>query len=260
MAIHSAHYHALKELHSLGELPQNGRILEIGEANFYCDMPLDTIRDDIVRLCAGPKRDVMLENLESAASRQDLFEICKVIYWLFFNHKEWVAIDISGTEKAYKCDLNESIDFGCCLPFAVAINHGTAEHIFNVANVFRIMHEQCRPGLCRSGGLLIHESPFTGWIDHGFYTIQPTLYYDLAAANEYDIRYLAVTSLSEPLPHRVESREQLLEMAQLGTLPDNAMLFVAMRKTSDKPFRIPMQGVYANTLSNKAVELWHMMR
>ena len=232
MAISAPHYHCLKELHRCGELPQGGSLLEIGEANWYGDIDPESV---------GLNRS------------DDLFAIAKQVYLQLFAARTLAAIDANGTPAAHRMDLNQPIDLGW--QFETVINHGTLEHVFNAAQVLQTMHNHCAVG-----GLMIHESPFTGWIDHGFYTIQPTLYFDLAAANKYEILHLAVTSLDHPLPVVVDSREQLLEMARLGTLPSNAMLFVALSKTTDGPFKIPMQGYYAQTISSEAAEAWEVLR
>ncbi len=246
MAISAPHYYCLKELHRRGELPQGGCLLEIGEAQWYGDI-------------APPWKDYPLPGRElpnwGNLWVELSFRIVKDLYAELFSPKEIVAIDMHGP-TAQRIDLNLPVDAETHgSPIKTVINHGTLEHIFNPAQVLRTMHDHCAVG-----GLLIHESPFTGWIDHGFWTIQPTLYYDLAAANGYDIRFVAVTHIEHQSVVEIHSSEQLLQMAKAGGVPNNAMLYVAMRKVKDAPFVIPMQGFYAQTLSQEARDAWRTLR
>lgn len=135
------------------------------------------------------------------------------------------------------------------------INHGTAEHIFNIAQVFETIH-YC----CDDGGLMIHDSPFTGWIDHGFYCLQPTLFYDLAHANCYEVARVAIHSLGNPQIIEVNGRDHIAELAKWEQIPANAQLFVALRKYGEQPFRVPMQGYYARTLSEAGNRAWECLR
>jgi ureidoglycolate hydrolase len=144
---------------------------------------------------------------------------------------------------------------GSIAPFDVIINHGTAEHIFNIAQVLMTMHD-----LCADGGLMVHDAPFTGWIDHGFYCLQPTLFYDLAAANCYEIVRVAIHEIQSQTIIPLEGRDHVASLAAAGKLPNNAMLFVALRKLTDRPFKIPTQGVYAGALSAAGKQAWENLR
>jgi len=243
MAISAPHFYCFRELHRRGELPQGGALLEIGEANWYGDIaPPEEIATDLKQF------------LWQAESRELLpFHTVKAIYRWLLKCKKIDSIDFDGPTSE-KRDLNTAEVSKAC-NYDVVINHGTAEHIFNVANVFRLMHDQCK-----SGGLMIHESPFTGWIDHGFWTVQPTAYYDLAHANSYDMRFMAVNQIKQQSSVEIHSREQLIKMAAAGGIPNNAMIYVAMRKTVDEPFQIPMQGVYGSGVSTQVLEAWQGLR
>lgn len=264
MAIAIPHYNALKELHRCGKLPQGGTILEIGEANYYGDLPLGELLADLGDVPDEARRDQLRRQFFQAVKIEEnqaypltewaAFDLVKIIYGVFFNPLAVASIDKQGTPHALKFDLNEPLP----IPidgFQTIFNHGTAEHIFNIAQVFRTMHERCAVG-----GLMIHESPFTGWIDHGFYTLQPTLYLDVAEVNHYEVEYVAVTEIKSQLLRAFSSREELLTWAAEDAIPNNAMLFVALRKTREAAFEIPMQGYYAERLGKAAKNAWHALR
>lgn len=253
MAISHPHYCLLRELFLRGKLPQGGSILEIGEANWYS--PDTSIICEDIGKYGGERTDDLLRQLDEARAESDqckLFAIAKVVYALLCNPKQTEAIDYHGSNRAKALDLNceyrmEEHD--------ICINHGTAEHIFDVARVFRTMHFATK-----AGGLMIHEAPMTGWIDHGFYTFQPTLFFDVAIANSYTLEMFAVYSLREAEVAIVRNREAMTKLAQSGNVPDNALLFVAFRKKSDAPFVVPMQGYYANALSDDGNHAWRTLR
>ncbi len=236
MAISLPHFQILKELHSRGVLPQGGAILEIGEANWYGDAD----PQDVWKL-AGETCDP-----------SDRFAVVKLLYKALFNPSSMTAIDAAGP-TAIKADLNDPVTFTS--QFDTTYNHGTAEHIFNISQVFKTMHDATKVG-----GLLIHESPFLGWVDHGFYCLQPTLFYDVAAANKYERVFVATEHLKSQSWQEIESREHLHQLRKRDQLGDDLMLYVVMRKTVDAPFAVPMQGVYAATVSKEVERSWKELR
>lgn len=226
MAISAPHYRCLQELYHRKQLPQGGVILEVGQASWYGD-----ISPDIV------PRDLTVHEL----------------YKQLFDQVAVVAIDLHGDADALKLNLNDPIALN--EQFSVVFNHGTAEHIFDIARVFRTIHAHCE-----QGGLMIHESPLTGWFDHGFWNLQPTVYYDLAATNDYTIPYMAVTHIDHNTVVEIQSRDQLRTMVRKGGLPNNTQLFVALRKESDAAFKIPMQGLYSEGVDQETLRAWKELR
>lgn len=232
MAISGTHYRLLKSIQPL--LPLGGSLLEIGEANWYGD-------GDIVP-------DFPCSDLTQ------LHAIAKDCYNSLFSPFEVVSVDMNGTPAALRQDLNAPLDLRGAA-FDLCINHGTAEHVFNIAQVFKTMHD----ATC-TYGLMIHESPFTGWIDHGFYCLQPTLFYDLAAANGYEVVKVAIEQIESGTIIELEDRDHVSRLAAAGELPNNAMLFVVYRKLFDTEFRIPTQGYYARKLSESGMKSWSALR
>ena len=223
MAISATHYQLLKRLN----LPRGGSLLEIGEANWYGDVAPDFPCEDTA----------------------NWFTVAKAAYASIFAPSRIVSIDYNGSPNALRHDLNQPLpDLG---EFDVVINHGTAEHVFNIAQVFASMH-----AACAVDGWLIHESPFTGWIDHGFYCLQPTLFYDLARANCYEIAGVWIEEIRSQTIIDVHGRDHIAAL----NIPNNAMLFVALRKRIADPFRLPHQGYYARELSEAGVKAWSEKR
>lgn len=281
MAISAVHYTLLKEHAPL--LVRGGSLLEIGEANWYGDIeaPEGCDLNKCIRGVAFSgfenDREVGIIGRLREEIEWDLFAVAKEVYGLLFAPSIVEAVDIHGP-SAMKQDLNRPLT----LPrqYDTIINHGTAEHIFDIAQVFKSMHDAAKVG-----GYMIHECPFTGWVDHGFYCLQPTLFYDIAAANEYELVSLSIAEIQSRTIIRVESREKLHELVMdrnpnindptavqhrgwyhegkyypVPRILDNSLLFVVLRKVVDAEFRVPMQGVYSQRLSEKGREAWATLR
>jgi hypothetical protein len=136
--------------------------------------------------------------------------------------------------------------------FGVVFNHGTAEHIVNIGQVFATTHQYTVPG-----GMMIHESPFTGWVDHGFYNLQPTFFFDLAECNQYALVGMFIEDLGVKSIRQIRHRDKVHELAKSKQLPENSMLLTILTKgPQDAPFKIPMQGFYRKSLSDKGTAAW----
>jgi SAM-dependent methyltransferase len=66
--------------------------------------------------------------------------------------------------------------------FDVVLDSGTIEHVFHLPHALENIFRMLKPG-----GRVIHISPSSNHIDHGFYMFSPTLFWDYYAANEFEI-------------------------------------------------------------------------
>jgi SAM-dependent methyltransferase len=173
--------------------------------------------------------------------------------------ESYEAADLFDVRAKYKVDLNQGVDgFG---PFDIVTNFGTAEHILNIGNAFRAIHDLTRPG-----GLSLHVLPAYGNLVHGFYNVNPIVYPALATANGYRIESCyyagdmgrAQMELAQKPPERIPDLPLFSQMdyaaidaafrdaafrrdqAQLR-YPVMDYVFVAFRRLTDAPFVIPSQ-------------------
>lgn len=263
MAISYTHYQLLMLLKSRGELPQGGRILEIGKANIYGDMECSDFESVLAEVSDEERRRSLQKRLEMHMPNSllslrypDPYEPVSVIYELMFQPADVQSFDgdpAAVARGAIPVDLNFSIDRAP--EMSVVFNHGTAEHVFNIANVFKVMHDACEVG-----GLMIHESPFTGWTSHGFWNLQPPVFYDLARENGYEMVLVATEHLRSRTYIEWPSHEAILRAKLCDQLPDHAMLFVAMRKKSEELFKFPTQGIYSGNASPFTQQMWGALR
>jgi len=170
---------------------------------------------------------------------------------------QYLAIDVNTDMGAVVGYLNEPLS-SWKFPeevsgrFDLVTNNGTGEHIFDQAAVFRNAHD-----LCRVGGVMLHVLPFSPWINHGFYTFQPILFRDLAAANGYEIMFIVIDHRDDggrEVPKAdwprlfVEKQPQhlikLMSLLRQGAPTVDLLIGVAMHKKGSEPFRKPLQGKY----------------
>lgn len=101
-------------------------------------------------------------------------------FYRIFGFQHYESCDALDKRAQHRLDLNVAVpELG---PFDCVTNFGTSEHVFNIAEVFSSVHR-----LLRLGGLALHVLPSCGDLNHGFYSIHPTLYLDVARANNYEV-------------------------------------------------------------------------
>ena len=182
----------------------------------------------------------MLQTIIDEKKPSAVFDAAKVFYRLFHGCEDLTCIDLHGTEISLPLDLNQPIELN--RQFDVTVNNGLAEHVFLAGQVFDSMHRHTKPG-----GLMIHEAPLiSGWLDHGFYNFQPTLFFDLARANDYTMAFF-VGGGKPARVHQLSSREKVHEFVKSGRLPPDPAAMVVFRKgEEDTPFALPIQHAYAD--------------
>jgi hypothetical protein len=263
MTISFAEYQLIALARDEGVLPDRPTVLEFGEANWYGDVPLNQLASDVLKLVPDEAaQQSYIETLKELGPKSQqqpmaLFEIAKVFYQVFLQYQSIEAVDLSGTPAAYPWNLNEPINAQLNQrQFDITLDFGTAEHVFNVYQFFKTVHEATKPS-----GLMLHGVPFQGWYDHGFYNFQPTFFFDLAEANDYFIHGMFCMEIEPFRWIPVQSRQDVVAMVQEGQLGKNPMLYTILRKPAvEKPFCAPMQGIYANKLSEPMKQAWKTLR
>lgn len=167
--------------------------------------------------------------------------------WFFelLGFDKYKCVDADGRHDSFVWDLNLPIPPEQRSTYDLVTNSGTTEHVFNVAQVFKNIHD-----LARKGSIMIHVVPFQGYINHGFYNYQPCFFEDLAFENQYTIiqKYVIVDEIGSP--DSAESAEMMpySEKEFLDVFKNDkkteAVLYYALKKEEDSDFRIPFQGIY----------------
>jgi SAM-dependent methyltransferase len=141
---------------------------------------------------------------------------------------DYTCIDYDGRHGAIRLNLNAAEHHHLDnKTFDVVTNLGTAEHVFNQANCFKLIHD-----LTKVDGIMIHvgpkSSPRPGWDEHGLYLYTHNLFQDLARANYYIVLRL----------YDVQHRDGTLVMA-------------VMKRKSPALFTTPIQGMYTPMFGDK---------
>ena len=115
--------------------------------------------------------------------------------------------------------------------FDIAINAGTTEHVANQGNAFATIHD-----LTRVGGLMYHQVPASGNINHGFFGYQPKFFHRLAKANDYDMVHFAIYKVRDiELPEYLRAQD-------IPALVPHLNLAIAMVRKGSGGFTMPSDG------------------
>jgi len=263
MAITALEYSVLVRLRASGRLPTKPDLLDLGMQNWYGDVSFRAVAVLAHEVYAAlPEKLATFEadytRIVGAIERGDVGNgmraFNRLFYEVVFGLASYTAIDLDDAPGVLRHDLNLPVPLD--KPFDVVTNIGTAEHVFDIGQVFRTVHRLTAPG-----GLMIHTAPVFGWWDHGFYTIQPTAFFDMAATNGYDIVSMTVGTLKPFRAIEIASREDFLRCAERGDIGPHGLVNCVLKKScAEMEFRVPIQGVYAGTLSEEAMAAWRKLR
>jgi SAM-dependent methyltransferase len=258
MAITAIEYALFQQLRDQKALSLGGSVLELGESNWYGDVEETRLQADIGRYARAEEQASLTQRLEVSmrpTAKKAGWEKAKIFWSTFLQYSSYAAIDFHGTDIALKQDLNKPLKLKD--KFDMVLNLGTAEHVFNLAQVFTSIHKHTKPG-----GLMIHGLPFTGYVDHGFYNFQPTFFWDIAKANDYQMMALLYVELKPLKMVQLQSRESVIALYRQKALAENSLLYAVMRKSNlNTSFKPPMQGYYFDEDVSSVVSAgWSVMR
>jgi hypothetical protein len=140
-------------------------------------------------------------------------------------------------------DLNEPVPPQWHGRFGTILDAGTLEHIFDLrtalANIVRLL---------RVGGAVLHISPLSGWVNHGFIQVSPCLYYDYYQANGFQVRDACVLRLKRRnfrapglfMPYQHELKTFSMDDREHLSL----LAFTATKQQVVHPLRVPIQSKY----------------
>lgn len=164
--------------------PFAGRVLTIGRQDIL--FTADTLQScahaclfplvDSSDLCLSPKREF--------AAREYL---CDEYFWKAIGFSTVDAMDCVDDEcPSIIFDLNNvNVPYALRGSCDVIVDGGAMEHIFHIPNVLGNLCEMVRPG-----GRIIHLSPSSNFVDHGFYAFSPTFFWDFYRENGFEINVL----------------------------------------------------------------------
>jgi len=153
---------------------------------------------------------------------------------------QYGAIDFDGHRDSAPLDLNnDQVPESLRSRFDIVLNAGTTEHILNQDNAFRVMHD-----LARVGGLIIHEVPAGGMMNHGMINYNLKFFWHLCRENNYEpikLRFDGHGKTGVP-KNIVDSNIQFASADAFIPTEEvyDFMIFAVLRRTSAAPFCTPL--------------------
>ena len=181
-----------------------------------------------------------------------------------FGVEEVTSLDYSDYEGAgIIFDLNsQDLPQNLKMKFDIVINGGTLEHVFNISNAMDNINNLVSPK-----GTILHISPCSGWVNHGFYSISPTFFMDYYENNKdiFDIKniYIEVKKNNGPKMGDVILSPDCREISDINSyvnfFGDREKLIICEceRKNNDKNLSIcaPIQGMYVDMYKSQEVQI-----
>jgi hypothetical protein len=167
--------------------------------------------------------------------------------------KKVFASDCSEYENPdFVIDLNYPVGDEYFEKFDVILDIGTLEHVFNIPMLLRNLNF-----MLKKGGEVILIAPASNSIDHGFYSISPTLFHDYFSANNHGnfSCYLSEESPDMLFLGFPPTKANIYQYAYVG--PQFCLssahaietIFFATKNSNDSnssEIKIPSQSLYSN--------------
>jgi SAM-dependent methyltransferase len=155
------------------------------------------------------------------------------------------SIDFSDYEQStYTHDFNQPAPEFLHGRFDAIYDGGTTEHIFDFPESLRNIYR-----LLKVGGIVMHASPSNNFVDHGFYSFSPTVFYDYYRANGFEIIKSCIFEI-KPLVNKCfvyeYSPEEKSCLINPNGFDDLLVWFVARKIDSSTCDMVPQQHYYAN--------------
>jgi len=165
-------------------------------------------------------------------------------FYALLGLKEYSCVDMNREHDSIPIDLSVPLDQSDLYGrFDLVTDHGTNEHVFNVAEAYRTMHRLCK----KQGMLMICQ---TVWGGNGYYNFDSSFFEGLAAANGYEVLFASyILTTREAAPdgrmgqfHLPLARE-LVTAFDWSRINQIGICYVFL-KTSEADFQYPYQGSY----------------
>lgn len=239
MAFNSLMTKAVIEVrHEIVKSNKNPTVIELGNQRFRTDKKL---KEKVYSILGIPTA--------TPTSVKEFYES--------IGFKKYLAIDVNTEKDAIALDLNLDLrkEYNYTEQYNLVTNNGTGEHIFNQYTVFKNVHD-----LCKVGGIMIHNLPFTGYIDHGFYNFQPNLFVEIARSNKYTMKQLWIGSSDGNRIEKIDvsagyyKNNDFLSKFDMNNWNQNLLVLAIMQKENNDEFRMPFQNMYDADITEETIK------
>jgi SAM-dependent methyltransferase len=131
-------------------------------------------------------------------------------------------------------DLNEPLPDRYDNAYDLVIDPGTVEHCFNIGQAIRNA-----ASAVREGGFVLHANPMS-MFNHGFYNLNPTLFYDFYSQNGFEVQMIAAMTGTAAARKFVD----VPAVKRFRNAPPEARMVSVARRIEMRPLRWPTQTKY----------------
>jgi SAM-dependent methyltransferase len=158
--------------------------------------------------------------------------------------------DYEGSDEQLDLNLRETPP-SLCNAFDLILDSGTIEHVFDIGQAMKHCLQMTRPG-----GRIVHLTPSSNAINHGFYSVSPALYADFYTASGCVVEKLWLCRMPKSFergPWQVyDCLRSDRNWLPLGRLDGSIWFtFAVIRKGNAAIPMTPQQSFYVSTWSQK---------
>ena len=189
MGINASLLDTLLLLKSKNLIPNNKNVAEIGaqqlgssflEAHEQLENFANVfgIKEPVPKFINNTKKITAHGGLEHLAENAP----CSQVFWRWAEF-QYMSIDVDIQFNSIALDLNfDNLPRKLRNKFSLVTNYGTTEHIANQLNAFKVIHD-----LTALNGIMVHELPSQGMINHGLINYNPKFFWMLCRSNDYEV-------------------------------------------------------------------------
>jgi SAM-dependent methyltransferase len=171
-------------------------------------------------------------------------------FWLWLGF-DYAAIDIDGSPGSIALDLNyDRVPASAAEKYDLVTNFGTTEHVANQLNAFKIIHDLTKPG-----GIMLHQLPAQGMLNHGLINYNLKFFWMLARSNGYKFVHARWQQSKVAYSPPSDIVDFLNANDLTATIPDfkvaDAAFTIAMQKWFDIRFVAPIDVTTGSTTEYK---------
>ena len=139
--------------------------------------------------------------------------------------------EIRGGERII--DLNEPCPVDMHGQYAMVLDVGTCEHVFNIGQAVKNMAQ-----MVTANGYILSCASLT-MFNHCFYNLNPTWYYDFYGTNGFQVQTLKLAQHTHP-----DQFHDVSAYGRFGTAPENALMIALMQRCKVQDIAWPVQYKY----------------
>jgi hypothetical protein len=233
------------ELYNLGYFKKAESVMEIGSQELHLK------KNDLKELFDYVNLDSSLvENYPNIDNWPNQPRCSSKYLYEALGFKEYASIDINSELGAINHDLNKPFEdkskFG---KYDLVTDHGSCEHVFNVPECYKTIHNLTKPG----DYIVSAQQIIKG---NGYFLFDKSIIDGMAAANNYKIIFASYTLTAKTTTKKgsahqfhVPLSEFMFDTIDFGKI-DGLGVYAVFQKQNDSEYKFPYQSGLMNEIFN----------